>query len=179
MKSLSHVQLFCDPMDCSLPGSSVHGIFQARLLEWGAIAFSVLLHSYLLNYKFQSQIILYFCFVFAMQAPPIAISLGYPEAPPVSKLPPIPCPLTVTLQGGVLAALQAHLSPLHLLIHSSRAFSSSLTMLASLSSAQITVTTTLINVCSSFPSQLGCHFPQEDLPDCSLPRTVLSLEPVL
>ena len=29
-----------DPMDCSPPGSSVHGIFQARLLEWGAIAFS-------------------------------------------------------------------------------------------------------------------------------------------
>ena len=31
-----------DPMDCSLPGSSVHGIFQARVLEWGAIAFAVL-----------------------------------------------------------------------------------------------------------------------------------------
>ena len=30
----------CDPMDCSLRGSSVHGIFQARVLEWGAIAFS-------------------------------------------------------------------------------------------------------------------------------------------
>ena len=29
-----------DPMDCSLPGSSVHGIFQARILEWAAIAFS-------------------------------------------------------------------------------------------------------------------------------------------
>ena len=29
-----------DPMDCSAPGSSVHGIFQARVLEWGAIAFS-------------------------------------------------------------------------------------------------------------------------------------------
>ena len=29
-----------DPTDCSLPGSSVHGIFQARVLEWGAIAFS-------------------------------------------------------------------------------------------------------------------------------------------
>ena len=29
-----------DPMDCSLPGSSVHGIFQARVLKWGAIAFS-------------------------------------------------------------------------------------------------------------------------------------------
>ena len=31
---------FSDPMDCSLPGSSIHGIFQARVLEWGAIAFS-------------------------------------------------------------------------------------------------------------------------------------------
>ena len=31
-----------DPMDCSLPGSSVHGIFQARVLEWGAIAFSAM-----------------------------------------------------------------------------------------------------------------------------------------
>ena len=29
-----------DPMDCSLPGSSTHGVFQARVLEWGAIAFS-------------------------------------------------------------------------------------------------------------------------------------------
>ena len=29
-----------DPMDCSPPGSSIHGIFQARVLEWGAIAFS-------------------------------------------------------------------------------------------------------------------------------------------
>ena len=30
----------CNPMDCSPPGSSIHGIFQARVLEWGAIAFS-------------------------------------------------------------------------------------------------------------------------------------------
>ena len=30
----------CDPMDCSLPGISVHGVFQARVLEWVAIAFS-------------------------------------------------------------------------------------------------------------------------------------------
>ena len=36
-----------DPMDCSPPGSSIHGIFQARVLEWGAIAFSnVLVESY-------------------------------------------------------------------------------------------------------------------------------------
>ena len=39
VKSLSHVQL-CDPVDCNLPGSSVHGIFQARVLEWVAISFS-------------------------------------------------------------------------------------------------------------------------------------------
>ena len=32
----------CDPIDCSLPGSSIHGIFQARVLEWGAIAFSAM-----------------------------------------------------------------------------------------------------------------------------------------
>ena len=33
-----------DPMDCSLPSSSVHVIFQARVLEWGAIAFSMTKH---------------------------------------------------------------------------------------------------------------------------------------
>ena len=33
-----------DTMDCSLPGSSVHRIFQARVLEWGAIAFSIRAH---------------------------------------------------------------------------------------------------------------------------------------
>ena len=44
VKSESEVAQSCptlsDPMDCSLPGSSFHGIFQARVLEWGAIAFS-------------------------------------------------------------------------------------------------------------------------------------------
>ena len=40
VKSLSCVWLLSDPMDCSLPGSPVHGIFQARVLEWGAIALS-------------------------------------------------------------------------------------------------------------------------------------------
>ena len=44
VKSESEVAQSCptlsDPMDCSLPGSSVHGIFQAGVLEWGAIAFS-------------------------------------------------------------------------------------------------------------------------------------------
>ena len=44
VKSESEVAQLCptlrDPVDCSLPGSSVHGIFQARVLEWGATAFS-------------------------------------------------------------------------------------------------------------------------------------------
>ena len=45
VKSESEVTQLCptlrDSMDCSPPGSSVHGIFQARVLEWGAIAFSM------------------------------------------------------------------------------------------------------------------------------------------
>ena len=44
MKSENEVAQLCptpsNPMDCSPPGSSIHGIFQARVLEWGAIAFS-------------------------------------------------------------------------------------------------------------------------------------------
>ena len=44
VKNESEVTQSClilnDPMDCSLPGSSIHGIFQARVLDWGAIAFS-------------------------------------------------------------------------------------------------------------------------------------------
>ena len=47
-ESESEVAQLCqtpsDPMDCSLPGSSAHGIFQARVLEWGAIAFSEVLN---------------------------------------------------------------------------------------------------------------------------------------
>ena len=47
VKSESEVAQPCpilsDLMDCSLPGSAVHGIFQARVLEWGAIAFSIML----------------------------------------------------------------------------------------------------------------------------------------
>ena len=39
-KSLQSCLTLCDPMDCSPPGSSIHGILQARVLEWGAIAFS-------------------------------------------------------------------------------------------------------------------------------------------
>ena len=51
VKSESEVTRSCltlsHPMDCSLPGSSVHAIFQARVREWGAIAFSIIQDSYL------------------------------------------------------------------------------------------------------------------------------------
>src|SRR5574342_376140 len=50
VKSVSEVVQSCltlsDPMDCSLPGSSVHGIFQARVLKWVAIAFSIQVYTY-------------------------------------------------------------------------------------------------------------------------------------
>ena len=50
VKSESEVAQSCptlrDPMDCSLPGSSVRGIFQARVLEWGASAFSCLIATF-------------------------------------------------------------------------------------------------------------------------------------
>ena len=60
VKSESEVAQSCltlsDPMDCSLPGSSTHGIFQARVLEWGAIAFSIRA-SYVLSIVFRHETI--------------------------------------------------------------------------------------------------------------------------
>ena len=54
VKSESEVAQSCltlnDPIDCSLLGSSIHGIFQARVLEWGAIAFSTMGY-YSVRYK--------------------------------------------------------------------------------------------------------------------------------
>jgi len=78
VKSLSEVAqscpTFCDPMDCSLPGSSVHGIFQAGVLEWGAIAFFLI---------YSIAQILYFLFVISMieriilRSPTIIVELSY------------------------------------------------------------------------------------------------------
>src|SRR5574337_1540598 len=45
-----------NPMDCSLPGSSVHGIFQARVLEWGAIAFSLKCSTWMQSQKRQNDV---------------------------------------------------------------------------------------------------------------------------
>ena len=64
VKSESEVIQSCptllDPMDCSPPGSSVRGIFQARVLEWGAIAFSIISYR-----KVQSHYLDYQCTGFA------------------------------------------------------------------------------------------------------------------
>ena len=70
VKSESEVVQSCptlsDPMDCSLPGSSVHGIFQARVLEWCAITFSdintnaVLKVNYISLYNIYNGMLLYF-----------------------------------------------------------------------------------------------------------------------
>ena len=62
-----------DPMDCSLPGSSVHGSFQARALEWGAIAFSAL--------NLDRAIDIYSC-----------LRRGPHSVPPLWLCPPIPLP---------------------------------------------------------------------------------------
>ena len=45
----------CDPTDCSLPGPSVHGIFQARALEWGALSFSIFLLPAPNTYQIQNK----------------------------------------------------------------------------------------------------------------------------
>ena len=60
VKSFSRPTL-CDPMDCSLPGSSIHGIFEARVLEWGAIAFSNLIS--LGTKKMQDKIIFLYVYL--------------------------------------------------------------------------------------------------------------------
>ena len=73
VKSESEVAQSCptlsDPMDCSLPGSSVHGIFQARVLEWGAIAFSVLVSAVQ-----QSESVMYTCIQSFLDFLPIQVT---------------------------------------------------------------------------------------------------------
>ena len=77
VQSLSCVRLFCDPMDCSPPGSCVHGISQARILEWVAmyifffIFFSILVYHKVLNIvpcAIQQDLVVY----------PFYIHLGFP-----------------------------------------------------------------------------------------------------
>jgi len=78
-----------DPMDCSLSGSSIHGIFQARVLEWGAIAFST--HpstapnlTQILSLEFichSSQPLLYFHSFSSMVPKPLSLGYSWPTQP--------------------------------------------------------------------------------------------------
>ena len=67
VKSESEVAQSCltlsDPMDCSPPGSSIHGIFQARVLEWGAIDFSVM--NYTVHGILQARVLEWVTFPFS------------------------------------------------------------------------------------------------------------------
>ena len=74
IESESEVTQLCptlhDPMDCSPPGSSIHGILQARVLEWGAIAFSHWL-DYIIKY-----IIIYFT-LFSHKLMPVILEMAF------------------------------------------------------------------------------------------------------
>ena len=72
-QSLQSCPTLCDPMDCSPPGSSAHGIFQSRVLEWGATAFSGLALLLLLLSRFSCVRLCATAWTAAHQAP---LSLG-------------------------------------------------------------------------------------------------------
>ena len=63
-----------DPMDCSLQGSSIHGIFQARVLEWGAIAFSNMLSRLVITFLPKSK-----CLLISWLQSPSAVILEPPK----------------------------------------------------------------------------------------------------
>ena len=64
-KSLQSCPTLCDPIDCSLPGFSVHGILQAPVLEWGAIAFSLSCMSCLYILEVNSLSVVSFAIIFS------------------------------------------------------------------------------------------------------------------
>ena len=82
VKSESEVSQFCpilsDPMDCSLPGSSIPGIFQAWVLEWGTIAFSTSQRTRIfssLAYSFETLALTHFAFLFPLPCWTLGLTL--------------------------------------------------------------------------------------------------------
>ena len=66
--------ILCDPMDSSLSGSSVHGIFQARVLEWGAIAFSIPSAGlYIFSLSTDALVLLFLFFSYLSFSPPYPV----------------------------------------------------------------------------------------------------------
>ena len=88
-KSLQSCPTLCDPIDGSLPGSSVHGIFQARVLEWGAISFSNAWKWKMKMKSFSRVRLLATPWTVAYQAPP---SMGFSRQEYWSGL-PLPSPV--------------------------------------------------------------------------------------
>ena len=72
-KSLQSCPTLCDPMDCSPPGSSVHGIFQARILEWVAFLWGI--------FPAQGSNLCLFCLLHcqAGSSPPVLFPLPHPS----------------------------------------------------------------------------------------------------
>ena len=98
VKSESEVAQSCptlsNPMDCSRPGSSVHGIFQARVLEWGAIAFSV----------FQLRVTLFNLYLYLQHLAHSACSVVSDSLWPHGLWPPVDCGLPGSSVHGIFQA---------------------------------------------------------------------------
>ena len=97
VKSESEVAQSCltlsDPMNYSLPGSSVHGIFLARVLEWGAIAFSEGHNNRFLYFFEELSSVLFSCSVVSDSLRPHEAELTRPPCPsPTPRVHPNPCP---------------------------------------------------------------------------------------
>ena len=94
-KLLQSCPTLCDPMDCSLPGFSVHGILQARTLEWVAISFSNV-WKWKVKVKLFSRVwLLGTPWTAAYQAPP---SMGFSRQPYWSGV-PLPSPILTHICG--------------------------------------------------------------------------------
>ena len=82
VKSESEVAQSCptllDPMDCSLPGSSVHGIFEARVLEWGAIK-GINHHCRIVPYMIVVYVLYHVQLFTANVANKAPLSMGFPS----------------------------------------------------------------------------------------------------
>ena len=65
-KSLQSCPTFCDPMDCSPPGSSVHVILQGRILEWAAISFSTIMYKSMTNVSESKSILIMILNIFQL-----------------------------------------------------------------------------------------------------------------
>ena len=92
-----------DPMDCSLPGSSIHGIFQGRVLEWGAIAFSLPSLYSLLKTKTETQRVNWSLFGFKMSFSSVQFSRSVMSdslQPHESQHARPPCPCQKVNQGS-------------------------------------------------------------------------------